>query len=145
MHFVLMKHDFCLLPLYGSAPHVVVPRVQFLCPISSVHLISPPGIESSYTFSYLFRRPFGSIRFFPHSLQATMSESFMFTSESVGEGHPGMSSFDHCPTVVYSCSIDKICDQVSDAILDACLEQDPYSRVACGKLTPGLLASLIAW
>jgi S-adenosylmethionine synthetase len=39
---------------------------------------------------------------------------FLFTSESVGEGHP-----------------DKICDQISDAILDACLEQDPLSRVAC--------------
>jgi S-adenosylmethionine synthetase len=38
----------------------------------------------------------------------------MFTSESVTEGHP-----------------DKICDQVSDAVLDACLEQDPRSRVAC--------------
>ncbi len=37
-----------------------------------------------------------------------------FTSESVTEGHP-----------------DKVCDQVSDAILDAMLEQDPYSRVAC--------------
>jgi len=39
---------------------------------------------------------------------------FLFTSESVGEGHP-----------------DKICDQVSDSILDACLEQDPNSKVAC--------------
>jgi len=39
---------------------------------------------------------------------------FFFTSESVGEGHP-----------------DKLCDQVSDAILDACLEDDPQSRVAC--------------
>lgn len=38
----------------------------------------------------------------------------LFTSESVTEGHP-----------------DKICDQISDAILDALLEQDPYSRVAC--------------
>jgi S-adenosylmethionine synthetase len=38
----------------------------------------------------------------------------MFTSESVTEGHP-----------------DKICDQISDAVLDACLEQDPRSRVAC--------------
>jgi len=37
-----------------------------------------------------------------------------FTSESVGEGHP-----------------DKLCDQVSDAILDACLKDDPQSRVAC--------------
>jgi S-adenosylmethionine synthetase len=46
------------------------------------------------------------------------SEKFLFTSESVTEGHP-----------------DKIADQVSDAILDACLEQDPYSRVACETLT----------
>ncbi|KAJ3187671.1 methionine adenosyltransferase sam2 [Gaertneriomyces sp. JEL0708] len=45
-------------------------------------------------------------------------ETFLFTSESVGEGHP-----------------DKICDQVSDAILDACLEQDPFSRVACETAT----------
>ncbi|PVU85341.1 hypothetical protein BB559_007078 [Furculomyces boomerangus] len=43
-----------------------------------------------------------------------MAETFLFTSESVGEGHP-----------------DKICDQVSDAILDACLKQDPMSKVAC--------------
>ena len=42
----------------------------------------------------------------------------MFTSESVTEGHP-----------------DKIADQISDAILDACLEQDPLSRVACETLT----------
>jgi len=42
------------------------------------------------------------------------SQKLMFTSESVTEGHP-----------------DKICDQVSDAVLDACLEQDPRSRVAC--------------
>ncbi len=49
-----------------------------------------------------------------------MSKTFLtssktyFTSESVTEGHP-----------------DKMCDQISDAILDACLKQDPYSRVAC--------------
>jgi S-adenosylmethionine synthetase len=42
------------------------------------------------------------------------SSSLMFTSESVSEGHP-----------------DKMCDQISDAVLDACLEQDPRSRVAC--------------
>jgi S-adenosylmethionine synthetase len=42
------------------------------------------------------------------------SASLMFTSESVTEGHP-----------------DKLCDQISDAVLDACLEQDPSSRVAC--------------
>ena len=43
---------------------------------------------------------------------------YLFTSESVTEGHP-----------------DKIADQISDAILDACLEKDPYSRVACETLT----------
>ena len=41
-------------------------------------------------------------------------EKLLFTSESVTEGHP-----------------DKVCDAISDAILDACLEQDPMSRVAC--------------
>ncbi len=46
-----------------------------------------------------------------------MSKSFIFSSESVTEGHP-----------------DKVCDTVSDAILDACLEQDPKSRVACETL-----------
>ena len=48
----------------------------------------------------------------------TNSSRLLFTSESVTEGHP-----------------DKICDQISDAILDACLEQDPYSRVACETAT----------
>ena len=46
------------------------------------------------------------------------SPKLLFTSESVTEGHP-----------------DKLCDQVSDAILDACLEQDPRSRVACETAT----------
>ena len=45
-------------------------------------------------------------------------EKFLFTSESVTEGHP-----------------DKICDQISDAILDALMEQDPMSRVACETST----------
>ena len=45
-------------------------------------------------------------------------EKFLFTSESVTEGHP-----------------DKIADQISDAILDACIAEDPYSRVACETLT----------
>ncbi len=45
-------------------------------------------------------------------------EKRLFTSESVTEGHP-----------------DKICDQISDAILDAMYQQDPYSRVACETLT----------
>ena len=42
----------------------------------------------------------------------------LFTSESVTEGHP-----------------DKVCDQISDAVLDAMLEQDPMSRVACETCT----------
>ena len=46
------------------------------------------------------------------------SPSLLFTSESVTEGHP-----------------DKMCDQISDGVLDACLEQDPYSRVACEAAT----------
>src|SRR5580692_1592267 len=43
-----------------------------------------------------------------------MSKNFIFSSESVGEGHP-----------------DKVCDTISDAVLDACLAQDQRSRVAC--------------
>ena len=46
------------------------------------------------------------------------SPSLLFTSKSVTEGHP-----------------DKLCDQISDGVLDACLEQDPYSRVACETAT----------
>jgi len=47
-------------------------------------------------------------------MAAADGEIFLFSSESVGAGHP-----------------DKICDQVSDAVLDACLAQDPNSKVAC--------------
>src|SRR5512139_2339325 len=43
-----------------------------------------------------------------------MSKNFIFSSESVGEGHP-----------------DKVCDTISDAVLDACLREDKRSRVAC--------------
>nr|AGS54344.1 S-adenosylmethionine synthetase [uncultured bacterium contig00201] len=46
--------------------------------------------------------------------QNMKTSRYFFTSESVGEGHP-----------------DKLCDQVSDAILDACIKDDPQSRVAC--------------
>ncbi len=54
------------------------------------------------------------------------SPKYLFTSESVTEGHP-----------------DKICDQISDAILDAIMEQDPYGRVACETaVTNGLVAVL---
>jgi S-adenosylmethionine synthetase len=53
-----------------------------------------------------------------HFALANKTDRFLFTSESVTEGHP-----------------DKIADQISDAILDACLQQDPKSRVACETLT----------
>ncbi len=48
------------------------------------------------------------------TLKGGTMEKRLFTSESVTEGHP-----------------DKVCDAISDAILDACMEQDPMSRVAC--------------
>ena len=47
--------------------------------------------------------------------------NYFFTSESVSEGHP-----------------DKVCDQISDAILDKHLEQDPNARVACEKIASDL-------
>lgn len=47
-----------------------------------------------------------------------MASTFLFTSESVGEGHP-----------------DKIADQISDAVVDACFAQDPDSKVACETAT----------
>jgi len=46
------------------------------------------------------------------------NRNYLFTSESVSEGHP-----------------DKLCDQISDAVLDACLSDDPDSRVACESFT----------
>merc|ERR1719222_378587 len=50
--------------------------------------------------------------------QKTGERVFLFSSESVNEGHP-----------------DKVCDQVSDAVLDACLKEDPKSKVACETAT----------
>ena len=49
--------------------------------------------------------------------QKHMSREFLFTSESVGEGHP-----------------DKVADQISDSVLDAILAEDPKGRVACETL-----------
>ena len=46
-----------------------------------------------------------------------MSREFLFTSESVSEGHP-----------------DKVADQISDTVLDAVLAEDPHGRVACETL-----------
>lgn len=54
-----------------------------------------------------------------------MPRRYLFSSESVGEGHP-----------------DKVCDAISDAVLDACLSQDPRSRVACETLVKGNLVVL---
>src|SRR5919198_1878522 len=54
-----------------------------------------------------------------------MPHRYIFSSESVTEGHP-----------------DKVCDTISDYILDACLEQDPHSRVACETLAKGNLVVL---
>lgn len=51
-------------------------------------------------------------------LETAHEDTFLFTSESVGEGHP-----------------DKMCDQISDAVLDAHLRQDPDSKVACETVT----------
>ncbi|MHB8474289.1 MAG: methionine adenosyltransferase [Sulfuricaulis sp.] len=54
-----------------------------------------------------------------------MADSYLFTSESVSEGHP-----------------DKVCDQISDAVLDAVLKQDKLSRVACETLVKNNLVML---
>merc|ERR1711975_43884 len=54
----------------------------------------------------------------PAQKKARTERTFLFSSESVNEGHP-----------------DKLCDQVSDAVLDACLKVDPKSKVACETAT----------
>ncbi len=54
----------------------------------------------------------------PAQKKAKIERIFLFSSESVNEGHP-----------------DKLCDQVSDAVLDACLTVDPKSKVACETAT----------
>merc|ERR1719282_546005 len=51
-------------------------------------------------------------------MKARVERTFLFSSESVNEGHP-----------------DKLCDQVSDSVLDACLTADPKSKVACETAT----------
>lgn len=55
-----------------------------------------------------------------------VGQSFLFSSESVGEGHP-----------------DKLCDQVSDAVLDAHLQQDPNAKVACECVTKTGMVMLV--
>ncbi|RXH80776.1 hypothetical protein DVH24_004690 [Malus domestica] len=91
-----------------QSPH---PSLSFF----QVSLILPPPLSLSHSqFSCRNGEVILIILFF-RSLEM---ETFLFTSESVNEGHP-----------------DKLCDQVSDAVLDACLEQDPESKVACETCT----------
>merc|ERR1711933_463122 len=59
----------------------------------------------------------------PAQKKARKERVFLFSSESVNEGHP-----------------DKLCDQVSDAVLDACLTDDPKSKVACETATKDSMA-----
>src|SRR5690606_27550863 len=68
-------------------------------------------------------RPRRTNRGFLFFRSGSMSREFLFTSESVSEGHP-----------------DKVADQVSDAILDAILAEDPRARVACETLVSTGLA-----
>ena len=76
-------------------------------------LVKYPLIVSGYFFAgRAHKTPFDMKRW------RTTMEKLLFTSESVTEGHP-----------------DKICDAISDAILDECIRQDPMSRVACETAT----------
>jgi hypothetical protein len=109
----------------------------------------------------------------PTPTSSAMSDTFLFTSESVNEGHPGQQpqrrrhsaptptprnerwpigahcesprtpipcirltiALRHHRMCTYRRCSDKICDQVSDAVLDACLKDDPNSKVACETCT----------
>lgn len=59
-------------------------------------------------------------------MEPTASKFFYYASESVTEGHP-----------------DKLCDQLSDAVLDACIQQDPDSKVALESAVKGDLCCLL--
>jgi hypothetical protein len=72
--------------------------------------------------------PFAPTAAAPAQMTLGHEDNFLFTSESVNEGHP-----------------DKLCDQVSDAILDACLAEDPLSKVSvCPLLSPDPAAAAAA-
>src|SRR3954464_15336167 len=60
-----------------------------------------------------------------HDLRIIMRSSYLFTSESVSEGHP-----------------DKVADQISDAVVDLFLSKDPEARIACETLTTTQLVVL---
>uniref|UniRef100_A0A9I9DTQ5 S-adenosylmethionine synthase n=2 Tax=Cucumis melo TaxID=3656 RepID=A0A9I9DTQ5_CUCME len=81
----------------------------------SSNSFSLPDLRCRFHQAHLFSTVF--VLRFHDSLDLWLElkmETFLFTSESVNEGHP-----------------DKLCDQISDAVLDACLAQDPDSKVAC--------------
>ena len=90
----------------------------------SLHVCSPLSLSLHYFSSPLFF--FFVLLVLPQTQtkpnqimsESKSNETFLFTSESVNEGHP-----------------DKFCDRVSDAVLDACLAQDPQSKVACETCT----------
>jgi S-adenosylmethionine synthetase len=72
--------------------------------------------QNRYALIFGLRRP-GTAAIVRAGNNTPMAKSFVFSSESVGEGHP-----------------DKVADFISDSVLDACLAQDPKSRVACETL-----------
>src|SRR5262249_43712390 len=101
-------------------PHTLVPiNIERCAGATTVCRCALPSAAVSIRATVLFSQSRQAITLSPSTgRNAKLSDRFLFTSESVTEGHP-----------------DKIADQVSDAILDACLEQDPYSRVAAETLT----------
>src|SRR3984957_10634837 len=93
----------------GGRPEKYVARLGR--PLQGPHIT-----KSRYVDIRLALPPPAPVRWFPFR-RKPMSKSFVFSSESVGEGHP-----------------DKVADLISDSVLDACLAQDPTSRVACETL-----------
>jgi S-adenosylmethionine synthetase len=83
----------------------------------------PNGAKSLQFLEDEYDQPFLNEGFFVDKKEVKLLERYLFTSESVTEGHP-----------------DKICDQISDAILDAILAEDRKARVACETaVTTGLI------
>merc|ERR1711934_799128 len=76
--------------------------------LKSFDFISPTLLPSSHQFSTAMSA----------AKKQNTGRTFLFSSESVNEGHP-----------------DKLCDQVSEAVLDTCLTEDPKSKVACETAT----------
>ena len=89
---------------------------MFLSPIR--RLIPEIFRAPSNVLLFLAKKP-TKVRFIC-TMHSQDDDTFLFTSESVGEGHP-----------------DKLCDQISDAVLDAHLQQDPKAKVACETVAKG--------